>query len=140
MGKTAVIIGGGVGGLAAAIHLARRGARVTLLEKNARGGGKLNLWAVPHPNRPVKGSADPVFKFDTGPSLLTLPLIFQDLFAVAGEDVRDYLTIQRLDPIARYVWRDGTSFSIRSDPVERAREVAHISPADVPGFERLLKR
>src|SRR4051794_25886773 len=53
MGKSAVIIGGGVGGLSAAIHLARRGIRVTLLEKNARVGGKLNLWAVPHPARPT---------------------------------------------------------------------------------------
>src|SRR5438477_12190284 len=103
MPKQAVIIGGGVGGLSAAIHLARRGLRVTLLEKNALVGGKLNLWAVPHPKRPVKSQGDRLFKFDTGPSLLTLPLIFQDLFAAAGADVRDYLPIQRLDPIARYV-------------------------------------
>jgi phytoene dehydrogenase-like protein len=86
--KSAIIIGGGIGGLSAAIHLAARGASVTLLEKNARVGGKLNLWAVPHPKRASEADTDSLFKFDTGPSLLTLPLIFQDLFAAAGEDVR----------------------------------------------------
>src|SRR5438034_5971324 len=136
MAKTAVIIGGGVGGLSAAIHLARRGIRVTLMEKNARVGGKLNLWAVSQPNHPN----DRPFKFDTGPSLLTLPLIFQDLFAAAGEDVRDYLSIARLDPIARYSWADGTTFELRAGDQARLEEVRKIAPDDVPGFQRLLAR
>ena len=136
MPKTVTIIGGGVGGLSAAIYLARRGASVTLLEKNPRVGGKLNLWAVPHPNRP----ADRPFKFDTGPNLLTLPLIFQDLFAAAGEDVRNYLPIQRLDPIARFSWRDGTTFQLRANEEDRASEVRRIAPDDVEGFQRIFAR
>ena len=67
--KLRLVIGGGIGGLAAAIRLAVAGVRVTLLEKNDRVGGKLNLWESPHPNRPTEKS----FRFDTGPSLLTLP-------------------------------------------------------------------
>jgi len=106
MSKHAIVIGGGVGGLSAAIRLAARGIQVTLLEKNARVGGKLNLWAPNHPSRPN----DRPFKFDTGPSLLTLPLIFQDLFTAGGEDVRNYLPLVRLDPIARFAWSDGTNF------------------------------
>ena len=136
MPKKAVIIGGGIGGLSAAIHLARRGLQVTLLEKNASLGGKLNLWAVPHPKRPTDG----LFKFDTGPSLLTLPLIFQDLFAAAGEDVRNYLPIQRLDPITRFRWRDGTTFELRADEDARLGEVRRIAPDDVEGFKRLYVR
>jgi phytoene desaturase len=133
MPKKAVIIGGGVGGLSAAIHLARRGLQVTLLEKNAALGGKLNLWAV----QPPKSRTDGVFKFDTGPSLLTLPLVFQDLFAAAGEDVRDYLAIQKLDPISRFCWSDGTTFSLRAGADDRMSEIHRIAPHDVDGFRRL---
>jgi len=136
MQKTALIIGAGVGGLSAAIHLARRQLRVILLEKNPRVGGKLNLRSIPHPNRP----ADRPFKFDTGPSLLTLPLIFHDLFAAAGVDVRDYLPIQKLDPIARYRWADGTTFDLRADEQDRLQEIRKLAPDDVAGFERLLHR
>jgi phytoene desaturase len=140
MSKTAVIIGGGVGGLSAAIRLAARGAQVILLEKNARLGGKLNTWAVPHPNRPSHAAPDRPFKFDTGPSLLTLPLLFADLFHAAGEDVRNYLSIQRLDPIARFQWCDGTTLDLRADEEDRLREVKRIAPNDVHGFERFYRR
>jgi len=136
MAKRAVIIGAGVGGLSAAIHLAAKGIAVTLLEKNARVGGKLNLWAAPHPARPTNRP----FTFDTGPSLLTLPLIFQDLFAAAGQDVRDYLSIQRLDPIARYVWSDGTTFDLRADEEERVKQVQQLWERDVDGFKRIYRK
>jgi phytoene dehydrogenase-like protein len=82
MSKHVVIIGAGVGGLAAALRLARVGYRVTVLEKNDRVGGKLNSWTVPHPHR----LQDRPFRFDTGPSLLTMPFVFMDLFAAAGEE------------------------------------------------------
>ena len=78
--RRVIIIGGGVGGLSAAIRLAAAGLRVTLLEKNARVGGKLNRRELPHPDRP---DARP-FRFDTGPSLLTLPFVFDDLFKAGG--------------------------------------------------------
>ena len=128
-----VIIGSGIGGLAAAIRLVG-GRRVVLLEKNATVGGKLNQWSVPHPQRP---DARP-FVFDTGPSLLTLPLVFADLFAAAGRDVRDYLTIRRLDPVSRFVWADGQSLELRSDAIARQAQVRKISPGDVAGFEQFL--
>ncbi len=76
MSKHVVVIGGGVGGLSAAIRLAAGGFRVTLLEQNERVGGKLNLWEVPHPGRP----GGRPFRFDTGPSLFTLPFVFESLF------------------------------------------------------------
>ena len=136
MPKRAVIIGGGVGGLSAAVRLAARGIDVTLLEKNERVGGKLNLWEVPHPGRP----GERPFRFDTGPSLLTLPLVFADLFHAAGRDVRDYLQIEKLDPIARFVWPDGTTFELHPDEDDQAAAVSQLSPGDVAGWRALHAR
>lgn len=132
----AIVVGGGVGGLAAAIRLRARGARVTLLEKNARVGGKLNVWEAVHPNRPT----DRPFRFDTGPSLLTMPFVFEDLFRAAGADVRDYLEITRLDPISRFVWADGATLELRSDPAAMREQLQRFAPDDVSGYARLLAR
>jgi len=131
-----IVIGGGVGGLAAAIRLAARGVTVRLIEKNPLVGGKLNLWQVPHPARPH----DRPFRFDTGPSLLTLPFILADLFEAAGEDVRNWLNIIKLDPIARFQWADGTHLSLRLDPQAMAGEIRRVAPGDVEGFDRFLAR
>ena len=128
--KHAIIIGGGVGGLAAAVRLATAGVRVTLLEKNPRVGGKLNLWEIHHPHRPT----DRPFRFDTGPSLLTLPFVFEQLFAAAGEKLSDHLDLVRLDPIARFIWPDGATFALRNDPAATAAEVARFAPGDVDGW------
>lgn len=132
MSHRVVVIGGGVGGLSAAMRLAGRGLRVTLIEKNPLVGGKLNLRIVPHPNRP----GERPFSFDTGPSLLTLPFVFQDLFRAVGLDVRDFLHIRRLDPISRFVWRDGTSFELRANLDDTLEEVRRMSPRDIDGFRR----
>lgn len=131
-----MIIGGGVGALAAAIRLAARGLRPILLEKGPKLGGKLNQITLPHPSRPN----DRPFHFDTGPSLLTLPFVFQDLFAASGADVRNYLQIRRLDPISRFVWSDGHSFSLSGRPAELRQAIQHFAPRDAEGFDRLLAR
>jgi phytoene desaturase len=128
--KHVIVVGGGVGGLAAAIRLAASGVRVTLLEKNPRVGGKLNLWEAPHPARP----GDRPFRFDTGPSLLTLPFVFEQLFAAAGEKLSDHLDLVRLDPIARFVWADGATFELKSSAEATAAEVARFAPADAAGW------
>jgi len=131
-----IVIGGGIGGLSAATRLAAKGLRVCLIEKNPRVGGKLNLWEAPHPLRPD----DRPFKFDTGPSLLTLPFVFQDLFAAIGEDVRDHLEIIRLDPIARFVWTDGSQFELRAAREDLEREVMKISPDDLAGWNTVAEK
>lgn len=129
------IIGGGLGGLSAAVRVARTGTAVTLVEKNERLGGKLNLWQVPHPRR----SNDRPFRFDTGPSMLMLPLVFADLFESAGQDVRDHLSIRRLDPISRVRLSDGAMFEITSDRTRFLEQIRAISPSDVDGVQRLLR-
>jgi phytoene desaturase len=92
----AVVIGGGVGGLAAAIRLRAAGHPVALFERNDTFGGKLAV-------RERDG-----FAFDVGPSLVTLPRLFDDLFRLAGTTLADEVDLVRLDPQFRYSWRDGT--------------------------------
>lgn len=138
MSKRVVIIGGGVGGLAAAVRLAATKGqfRVTLIEKNPRIGGKLNLWEVPHPSRPN----DRPFRFDTGPSLLTMPFVFMDLFAAAGEDVRNHLKIVPLNPIASFRWEDGTTLDLSSNQDALRSQISRISPSDADGWMHLLHK
>jgi phytoene desaturase len=136
MARHVVIIGGGVGGLAAAIRLAGRGVRVTLVEKGPRVGGKLNFFQASHPDRPH----DRPFNFDTGPSLLTLPFVFKDLFEAVGEDVRDHLKIHKLDPVSRFVWADGRTLELSSDEAQMRDAIARFAPGDVAGWQRFLER
>lgn len=106
----AVVIGAGVGGLAAAVRLARLGHQVTVCERADVVGGKLGLFAR-------EG-----YRFDTGPSLLTLPHVFADLFRDTGDPIESVLELQELDPIARYLYPDATTFDSCADPDElRAR-------------------
>lgn len=95
-----VVVGAGVGGLAAAARLAAAGHTVTLLEAAPVVGGKLGRFEKDG------------FAFDTGPSLLTMPQVFRDLFAETGGWPGD-LELERLDPIARYRFADGTAFDAR---------------------------
>lgn len=135
--RKVIIVGAGVGGLSAAVRLAAKGFAVTIVEKNATVGGKLNLWEAPHPNRPEARA----FRFDTGPSLLTLPFVFQDLYAAAGADVRERLPIRKLDPIARFIWSDGSQFELRNDRTDlelQIRAIAAEHAGDVDGWRRLL--
>lgn len=136
MSKSILVIGGGIGGLAAAIRLAVAGFGVTLLEKNPRVGGKLNIEEVPHPHR----LGQRPFRFDTGPSLMTMPAVFEDLFAAAGKRMEDRLSLMPLDPIARYSWPDGTIFEARANPEDRLSEVRAIAPGDADGFLRLMDK
>lgn len=92
----ALVVGGGLGGLAAALRLRAAGARVTLVEKNPVCGGK----AAEH-----RAAG---FRWDTGPSLLTLPAVLADLFSACGERLEDHLTLERISPVCRYFWPDGS--------------------------------
>jgi phytoene desaturase len=98
-----IVVGAGVGGLAAAIRLAALGHRVRVFERLERVGGKLNLLELDG------------FRFDTGPSLVTLPWVFEDLFAAAGQQLSDHLELVRLEPICKYHFADGSGFDAFSD-------------------------
>ena len=120
------IIGGGLGGLAAACTLAARGHRVTLLEKNDWLGGK----AAEH--------VDAGFRFDMGPTILTMPRVLERIFAEAGRKLSDHLDLRRLDPQWRCFYDDGAVLDLRDDPAASAAEIAKLSAPDREGFERFM--
>lgn len=102
------VIGGGLGGLAAACTLAARGYRVVLFEKNAWLGGKAAVLQVPG------------FRFDMGPTILTLPGVLRRIFQEAGRSLEDYLSLIRLDPQWRCFFPDGNVLDLRENVDEMA--------------------
>ncbi|MDQ0365890.1 phytoene desaturase family protein [Catenuloplanes indicus] len=105
------VIGAGVGGLAAAARLAAAGHSVTVYERAGTVGGKLARY-----------SRDG-FTFDTGPSLFTLPQVFEELFADVGADLHDHLDLVRLDPIVRHHFPDGSTLDSCADPAEFTKRI-----------------
>ena len=102
-----VVIGAGVGGLATAARLAAGGHRVDLFEQSDVVGGKLGRY--------VRDTPDGAFRFDTGPSLLTLPQVFADLFAATGTTLQQEVDLVPLEPLVRHVFADGIVLDSSSD-------------------------
>ena len=124
--STVGIIGGGLGGLAAAATLAARGHKVTLFEKNAWLGGKAAVLE------------EDGFRFDMGPTILTMPRVLERVFGEAGRDLADYLDLRRLDLQWRCFYDDGTVLNLRDDVDASAREIGKLAPADADGFKRFM--
>ena len=109
--KNIGIIGAGLGGLSAAIYLASKGYNVSVFEKNDSVGGKAgNLYKDG-------------FRFDTGPSLLTMPFILGELFILNNESIEDYLSVRQLKINCKYIYPDGTFLNAYSNPDEFAKEI-----------------
>ena len=97
------IIGSGVGGLSSAIRLVKKGHTVSIFERNKTYGGKLGSLKLGR------------FSFDTGPSLLTMPHLIDELFTLHDENPRDYYNYIKKDIHCKYFWDDGTTFTAFSD-------------------------
>src|SRR5215203_2653839 len=121
-----IIVGAGLGGLAAAIQLAARGRRVVVLEKNERVGGKLNFVS------------EAGYTFDTGPSLLTMPWVLRALFETAGARMEDALELVPIEPTCCYRWPDGTRFDAFQSLPLLLQAIRQLDPRDVAGFLRFL--
>lgn len=124
--KPIYVIGGGVGGLAAAIYLASAGRRVILLEQNEQVGGKMGEHRAAG------------FRWDTGPSVITMRAVFEDLFAAAGKSLADYLSLEPIDPLTRYFFWDGKQLDIDRDLSQTLEQVAALEERDVEGYLAFL--
>jgi phytoene desaturase len=125
-GKRVAVIGSGLGGLAIAVRLAARGARVTVCEQGESFGGKMNSLEA-------QG-----YRFDTGPSLITMPWVFAEAFTAAGARLEDYLELIRVDPLADYHFADGTHFRCTTSMPDWLATVKQLEPRDVDGFWRFM--
>lgn len=120
------IIGAGIGGMSAACLLAAKGHTVTVYEKNEQVGGKMNEVIS-------EG-----YRFDTGPSLLTMPYVLERLFSACGKNMSDYLTLLPLSPICRYSYKDGTQFNCFDDRLKTMKEIRAIAPEDEQAYSDFL--
>lgn len=121
------IIGAGIGGLTSAALLASDGHSVTVYEKNDFAGGKMNEMRVDG------------FRFDMGPSLLTMPEILTLVYADCGEELDDYLTVEPLEPLCRYFFNDGTRFDNFNNLERSLAEVERIAPSDRQSYAEFLQ-
>ena len=96
-----VVIGAGLGGLAAAAHLSRAGHTVTIVERESIPGGRAGMIT------------EAGFRLDNGPTVLTMPNLLADAFAAAGADMADFVTIKPVDPMYRAVYADGSTLHVR---------------------------
>src|SRR5512146_1174301 len=125
--KTVIIIGAGIGGLTAATHLAHRGLHVTVLEKNSRPGGRCDRM-----------SRDG-HSFDTGPTLLVMPLLYEAEFQAMGTPLHEILDLQRVDPTYHLVFDDGSRLALTSDLKSMQAQLEAIEPGSFQGFLRYLQ-
>ncbi len=120
------VIGAGLGGLAAACTLAARGHKVVLFDKNPWLGGKA---AVHH---------DAGYRFDMGPTILTVPSVLERIFAEAGEVMSDHLDLRRIDPQWRCFFEDGSVLDLDQDPRAMAARLREYSPQSEKGYGDFL--
>lgn len=122
-----VVIGAGLGGLSAALHLAGAGRDVTVLERADEPGGRAGVLR------------DGGYAFDTGPTVITMPSLIAEALAAVGEELDDWLDLRRLDPAYRARFADGSTLDVYADADAMASAVrALCGPRDADGYRRLV--
>jgi phytoene desaturase len=123
-----VVIGSGFGGLAAAIRLGARGYRVTVLDKLDAPGGRAYVHRQDG------------FTFDAGPTVITAPFLFEELWALCGKRMADTIDMRPVTPFYRIRFPDGQQFDYTGDAAAMRREIAKFEPNDVAGYERFVAK
>ncbi|MEL6666162.1 MAG: phytoene desaturase family protein [Pseudomonadota bacterium] len=124
----ALVIGAGFGGLAAAVRLGARGFRVKVLERLDQPGGRARVFKQDG------------FTFDAGPTIITAPFLFEELWALAGERLSDHVEVNAIKRFYDIRFDDGDVFRYTGNPDAMRAEVSRISPDDVEGYERFMRR
>ncbi len=122
----ALIVGAGFGGLAAGIRLGAKGWRVVILDKLDMPGGRASSLS--------RGG----YRFDLGPTIITVPRVFEDLWRLAGRDMARDVDLRPLDPFYTIRFADGSRFTARQDPQAMRAEVARLAPRDLDGYDRFM--
>ena len=126
MAKKVIIIGSGFGGLAAALRLRAKGLDITLVEKQPDLGGRARVFK--------KGS----FIYDGGPTVITAPYLFEELFSLFNKKISNYVEIVPLDLWYRFVFSDGQTFDYSGDEKSMEKEVKKFSHKDFEGYNNLV--
>lgn len=124
---TAVVIGSGFGGLAAAVRLAARGVKVTVCERLDAPGGRAYVYRQDG------------YTFDAGPTIVTAPFLLEELWELCGKRLSDDIDLRELNPYYTIRFDDGSHFDYSGDHEAMKREVAKFNPDDVNGYERFLE-
>ena len=122
MNKKAVIIGGGFGGLAAALRCKKLGFDVTLLERLDMLGGRARVFQR-------QG-----YRHDAGPTVITAPFLFEELFDLYDENLKDHLNFVPLDPWYRFYFHNGKTFDYRPSIEDTNEEIRKFDASDVKGY------
>ena len=125
--QQAIVVGGGLGGLSAGIHLARQGWHVTLFEKNEQCGGRMSMIT------------EEGFHIDMGPTLLMMPEVLYQIFESCGRKLEDYLELRRIDPAYRVNFADGQHLEMRTSIADLAEDAARFAPEDAANIEKLFE-
>jgi phytoene desaturase len=125
--KRAAIIGAGFGGLALAIRLQSAGIATTVFEGRDKPGGRAYVWERDG------------FTFDAGPTVITDPNCLAELWQLTGHDMAADVDLMPVNPFYRLAWPDGTTFDYGNDTAALHREIARLSPGDIPGYEQFLE-
>ena len=123
----AVVVGAGFGGIAAALRLRAKGYRVTLIDRCQQLGGRAQVFER-------EG-----FRHDAGPTVITAPFLFEELFALFGERFADHVQLVPLTPWYRFCFADGDHFNYGGTLDETLLEIGRISATDREGYLRLLE-
>jgi len=123
----AVVIGSGFGGLAAAVRLGAKGYRVTVLEKLDAPGGRAYVYRQDG------------FTFDAGPTIVTAPFLFEELWKLCGRKLSDDVTLVPVSPFYRIRFQDGSHFDYSGDPSAMRAEITRFSPGDVDGYDGYMR-
>ena len=125
--SSAVVIGAGLGGLSAAMRLGSKGYSVTVIDRLDRVGGR---------GSSVTKNG---FRFDLGPTILTVPQVFERLWKDCGKDFAGDVELVPLDPFYEIRWQDGSRFQVRSSEEEMLAEVTRNFPKDLKGYCKFLE-
>jgi phytoene desaturase len=124
---TALVIGSGFGGLAAAIRLSCKGYQVQVLEKLDAPGGRAYVYRQDG------------FTFDAGPTIITAPQLLEELWTLCGKKLSDDITLKPMEPFYRLRFDDGTHFDYSGDADTMRREIARFNPDDLAGYDRFVE-